>query len=153
MFKVGDRVRFIGKQSGDSIPNWATHITSRYIKHGSVTLGKNYDIDLAKVVGLLNDYIFVEYEDKDFNKVCLAFESNCLELIESSDSKGVIMSLKEKFALAFKSEPEKSFRQAGITNGDDLLTDEGQSIFLSWLLKKNGDDFKKEVVDLLEEKK
>lgn len=64
------------------------------------------------------------------------------------------MDLKEKFLLAFKAEPEKTFRKAGITNGDDFLTEDGQKIFLSWLLKKNGDDFKKEVVDnLLAEEK
>ncbi len=62
------------------------------------------------------------------------------------------MDIKEKFALAFKSEPEKTFRKAGITNGDDFLTSEGQNIFLSWLLKKHGEEFKKEVVDLLMEK-
>lgn len=59
------------------------------------------------------------------------------------------MNIKEKFALAFKSEPEKTFRKAGVTNGDDYLTDDGQKIFLSWLLKKYGVEFKKEVVDEL----
>lgn len=59
------------------------------------------------------------------------------------------MSIKESFALAFKNEPEKSFRKAGITNGDDFLTEDGQTIFLSWLLKQNGEAFKKEVVDAL----
>jgi hypothetical protein len=59
-----------------------------------------------------------------------------------------------KFLLAFKSEPDRSFRKAGITNGDDFLTDDGQKIFLSWLLKKHGDDFKTAVVDdLLAEEK
>lgn len=57
------------------------------------------------------------------------------------------MNLKESFAIAFKSEPEKSFRKAGITDGDDLLTPDGQQIYLSWLLKSNGSEFKKEVVD------
>jgi hypothetical protein len=64
------------------------------------------------------------------------------------------MTLKEKFVLAITSEPQKSFRKAGITNGDDLLTDEGEKIFLSWLLSKNADAFKTEVVDeLLKEEK
>jgi hypothetical protein len=57
------------------------------------------------------------------------------------------MNIKEKFALAFKTEPDKSFRRAEITDGDDFLTEDGRNIFLSWLLKKNGDAFKKEVVD------
>lgn len=59
------------------------------------------------------------------------------------------MNIKDSFALAFKAEPEKSFRKAGITNGDDFLTTDGQHIFLSWLLKKHGEEFKKDVVDEL----
>lgn len=68
-----------------------------------------------------------------------------LSLISSTNQP--TMNIKEKFLLAFKSEPEKSFRKAGITNGDDFLTDDGQQIFLGWLLQKHGDEFKKEVVD------
>lgn len=60
----------------------------------------------------------------------------------------------EKFTLLFKSEPQKSFRKSGITDGDDLLTTEGTKIFLTWLLNKNQDAFKTEVVDgLLKEEK
>jgi hypothetical protein len=55
--------------------------------------------------------------------------------------------LKEKFLISLKPEPQKSFRKAGITNGDDMLTQEGRDVFLSWLLAKYGTDFKKEVVD------
>jgi hypothetical protein len=64
------------------------------------------------------------------------------------------MNLKEKFVLAIISEPKKSFRKAGITNGDDFLTDEGTKIFLTWLLhNKFADEFKKDVVDgILKEK-
>lgn len=62
------------------------------------------------------------------------------------------MDLKEKFLLGIKSEPQKSFRKAGITNGDDMLTQEGSQVFLVWLLEKHGAEFKKEVVDsILEE--
>lgn len=58
------------------------------------------------------------------------------------------MNTMEKYALVFKPEPQKSFRKAGLTTGEDILTDEGQKIFLSWLLnKKYAVDFKKEVVD------
>ena len=75
-----------------------------------------------------------------------AYESD-LELITNT-----MTNIKESFALAFKAEPEKSFRKAGITNGDDFLTTDGQHIFLSWLLKKHGEEFKKDVVDgLLED--
>lgn len=77
--------------------------------------------------------------------------SECfLELITNQNT----MNIKEKFVLALTPEPQKSFRKAGITNGDDLLTDDGQKIFLSWLLKQNQDQFKKEIVDdLLKEDK
>lgn len=65
------------------------------------------------------------------------------------------MSLIEKFTLALTPEPQKSFRKAGITNGDDLLTSEGQEVFLSWLLQtKFAEEFKTAVVDdILKEKK
>ena len=58
------------------------------------------------------------------------------------------MTLKERFLLTFMKEPQKSFRKAGITNGDDLLTDEGSRVFISWLLHtKFSAEFKSEVVD------
>ena len=57
------------------------------------------------------------------------------------------MNIKENFTLAFKAEPEKTFRKVGLTNGDDFLTADGQLIFLSWLLKKHGAEFKTEVAD------
>lgn len=64
------------------------------------------------------------------------------------------MNLKEKFVTLFISEPEKSFRKVGITNGDGILTEDGQKVFLGWLLKQNGAAFKTEVVDpmIVEEK-
>jgi hypothetical protein len=65
-----------------------------------------------------------------------------LELVKNNK----IMNTLEKFSLAFKKEPEKSYRKAGITNGDDLLTDEGTKVFLSYLLTKHP-EFKTEVVD------
>ena len=72
------------------------------------------------------------------------------KLISSSETinlKDKIMNLKEKFITAITPEPEKSFRKSGITDGDNLLTEDGEKVFLSWLLKKNAVDFKKEVVD------
>ena len=74
-------------------------------------------------------------------------------LVLSNNKKN--MNLKEKFAQMFLSEPEKSFRKAGITNSDGVLTDDGQVVFLSYLLKREGATFKTEVVDpiLAEEEK
>jgi hypothetical protein len=58
------------------------------------------------------------------------------------------MNNKETFVLALTSEPKKSFRKAGITNGDDLLTEDGEKVFLTWLLhSKFAEEFKKDVVD------
>jgi len=76
--------------------------------------------------------------------------------VGENNSKNKIMNIKEKFILAITPEPKRSFRKAGITDGDDMLTDEGVKIFLTWLLyNKFADEFKKEVVDemLKEEKK
>lgn len=62
------------------------------------------------------------------------------------------MNIKERFLTSLKKEPEKSFNKAGITDADDMLTEDGKAVFFSWLLKKYGADFKKEVVDdILEE--
>lgn len=70
-------------------------------------------------------------------------------------NKSIMSSLKEKMALVFKGEPQKSFIKAGVMNVDETLTADGQQIFLAWLVKKNGDAFKTEVVDpiLAEEEK
>lgn len=57
------------------------------------------------------------------------------------------MTLKDKFALAFKGEPEKTFIKAGVMGIDGTLTAEGRELWTTWLVKKFGDDFKKEVVD------
>jgi ABC-type Co2+ transport system permease subunit len=52
-------------------------------------------------------------------------------------------------------EPKKSFRKAEITNGDDILTEDGGKIFLTWLLHNvYAEQFKKDVVErILKEKK
>ena len=59
------------------------------------------------------------------------------------------MTIKEKFIIALLPEPEKSFRKAGITNGDGLLTTEGTAIFLSWMLNQNKDKLNTDVVQPL----
>lgn len=62
-------------------------------------------------------------------------------------SKAVNMNLIEKAKLAFKGEPEKSFIKAGVMDSNENLTPEGQQLFLTYLLKTNGADFKKTVID------
>lgn len=66
----------------------------------------------------------------------------------STKLKNTMSTLTEKFALALTSEPQKTFRKVGITNSDNLLTEEGTKVFLAWLLNsKFGDEFKKDVAD------
>ena len=49
----------------------------------------------------------------------------------------------------------QKFAKAGIMDGDDLLTAQGQTLFLTWLLKEHGEAFKTEIIDpiVAEEKK
>lgn len=89
---------------------------------------------------------------------CCHCENNW-ELIKNITpvGKNIMSNLTEKFVLALTPEPQKSYRKAGITNGDDVLTDEGVKVFLTWLLAKHP-DFKTEVVEpilkeMAEEKK
>lgn len=89
--------------------------------------------------------------DKNLGKVASCagcFSSRFAEFpYYKKTNKSLMSQLTEKFILAITSEPEKSFRKAGITNGDGLLTEEGTAIFLAYLLNKNADDFKTTVVD------
>lgn len=71
------------------------------------------------------------------------------KLISKKSDKKVTMSLAKSFALVFKKEPEKSFQKACVTDSNDVLTTEGTLVFLSWMLKKHGEEFKKEVVDAI----
>lgn len=118
-----------------------------------------------------DDCLYLESNEWNFNglqckehgsKKCWICEINSSGEVSASSKNGVLelinsninfMNLKEKFVQVFLKEPEKSFRKAEITNGDGILTTDGQSVFLGWLLKKHGDEFKTEVVDeLLKEK-
>lgn len=117
MFKIGDKVKVVS------------------------TYGWNYIITKIGYEGVITS-IGLSRENREcvaVNGFEVAVED--LKLITNN------MNIKEKFVLAFQKEPEKSFRKAEITNGDGFLTSDGQQVFLGYLLKKFGDDFKKEVVD------
>jgi len=123
MFKVGDRVRIL-----------------------SVVLSTGSLSRVNTLATIINSYdenrLLVKFDD---GEVYTMFGSE-LELINKKET--TMSTIKEKFVLALTSEPKKSFRKAGITNGDDLLTDDGQKIFLTWLLHtKHADEFKTAVVD------
>ena len=125
-FKVGDKVRRINE-------NWV---------NGGIKIGDIGEITKINKNGAFSYGYSINLEGypKDYDPLYF-------ELISSGDSEVKSMNTLEKFKLAFKSEPEKTFRKLGITDGDDLLTSEGQTIFLGWLLEKNKNDFKKEVCD------
>jgi len=75
-----------------------------------------------------------------------AFRDAELELI-SADNPIKSMGLIEKAKLAFKSEPEKSFIKVGVMDSNENLTTEGKELLMHFLLEKNKDAFKTEVVD------
>lgn len=135
-FKVGDRVR--SRQPSETYEGTLISIDSEM----AVVDRDGYGKWGCKIVGEKIATAYGVWDKKSF-----------LELISSPKSN--MSNIKEKFILALTKEPNKSFRKAGITNGDDLLTDEGTTIFLTWLLNtKHADEFKKDVVDgLLAEEK
>lgn len=120
--KVGDRVR------------QSAHGFQQYGNQSSGGLGT---VRVPSVVS----YVTVRWDNGGYE---LNYHECDLELVNQTSS----MNLKEKFTLAITAEPKKSFRKAGITNGDDILTDDGTKVFLTWLLhSKYAEEFKKEVVD------
>ncbi len=125
--KVGDKIRVTPIKSIAELPRGEYTVTS--IDHDSFDVG----IKGKPYYTLDSDY----YE---------------IKILTNNMS-----NIPEAFSLAFKSEPEKSFRKAGITNGDDLLTEDGKTVFLGWLLNTHKNAFKTEVVDAIlkeqEEKK
>ncbi len=131
-FKAGDKVRCLSPNgSGDVYEG--TLYTIKCVTHNRVFV-RDYDGH-----GTTCDCGGHSWE----------FPQECFELVESSISNNIILNMKEKFAQMFLAEPEKSFRKAGITNSDGMLTSEGKDIFFTWLLRKYGEEFKKEVVDVL----
>lgn len=123
-FKKGDKVKCI----------WNCNGTKRYVGNTYIVKSHANDTNEGHCVYLEGGPNMREDE---------------LELIKTKPS----MNLQERVRLAFKGEPDKSFAKAGITDMNDDLTPDGTQVFLSWLLRKNGNPFKKEVVDLLKKTK
>lgn len=133
-FKEGDRVRVTNK----IMP---TQCTTNAFYFPNAVVGEEYTLSEYRTCGISGERFWLFAPDNEL----WAFESQ-LELISK---KNVMENVIEKFEMIFKTEPMKSFRKAEITNGNDILTDDGTKIFLSWLLQKHGNEFKKEVVDEL----
>lgn len=130
-FKVGDRVKAIALCDDKKIDCCGT--VMKLMPGHRLDVGVKWD-------EYINGHTLSNLCTDGFGWEC---EESSLRLLESNNK----LNMKEKFITMFLSEPEKSFRKAGITNGDGLLTDDGQKVFLTWILKKNGDTFKTEVVD------
>lgn len=136
-FKVGDKVRIVKDEAScglrDDNPEYL--IITNDVNHD----GKTYY------------YTGYSKEGVQLGKCNYCIEDQHLDYYKGN--KSIMTNLKEKFLAITRKEPQKSFVAKGITNTDDTLTEEGREIFEAWLLRKNATDFKKEVVDLIEEDK
>ncbi len=106
-------------------------------------------MDVSKYFLKINEFRGLHDPD-NFELVNEPVKNNNLINSDTANNNGVTtksMSIKEKFVQAFLSEPEKSFRKAGITDNNGMLTPDGEQVFVAWLLKMNGDAFKQAVVD------
>ena len=128
-FKIGDRVAYIK----DGVA---------YIKDGVISQTHGLEFSGTTVSGVTSS-------------ISNGYYNNCANLLLITNQETKSMNLTEKFALAFKGEPEKSFIKAGVMKSDETLTEDGKQLFMTYLLRQHGDDFKKTVVDpiLAEEEK
>lgn len=163
-FKIGDKVKinkkvllnecdeaggFIGYHGGfiKCIKESSSDITGKIV---SLELGNE-----TNSIGVEFDYKFpfVVYNNikKVFpdNKGQFCRPEHLIKIEDNNFNNGVSMNLVENFKSLFVKEPQKSFRKLGITDNSDILTEDGKTLFLTWLFNKHSDDFKKEVVDVL----
>lgn len=134
VFKVGDRVKAIGSVDGIVMGG----------KTGTVVrIGRGTRCDISVE---FDDKFYAGHECGGTAKEGHGRNGSSAEfnLINTTSEN---MNLVEKFKLASKTEPEKTFIKAGIMSMDGTLTTEGRDLWTAFLVKKFGDDFKTEVVD------
>jgi len=157
-FKVGDRVIGIGEVDGLDINNKTGQIYDINTEYYSQLYKVRFDeCPDSPVYQAFNGWVVHEGDIKhieDYSCVidgCTPMGYPIYEMLLHNllykEVNNNTMDLKEKFVLAVTPEPQKSFRKAEITDGDNLLTQDGQKIFLTWLLGKYADEFKTAVVD------
>lgn len=118
-FKVGDRVQ---------ITHALSHVDTPHV-------GKVATIRGEHNANSMKDWFYLQ-------GIGFAMVEDQLQLVETHGSETTfIQNLKQAFASVFKGEPQKSFKKAGVTDASDVLTEDGKSVFLSWLLKKHGEEF------------
>ena len=139
--KVGDLVHYeeglysfegiIGEILSDKFYIWHNNIDAREGSVGSKkpeTLGKRYSWVVYKNA---NHEIKIIKETKKITKNSMSLLSQIKSLT--------------------RSEPEKTFVNAGVMNEDLTLTAEGKDLFLDFLLESNKAKFKTDVVDKIVE--
>jgi len=147
----------VGKVYRVNTPNACSNSMEVWRAKGSV---KNLIRVKSNNEGFSIVYDILDDQQNSFGRNCNCFTAEHLEEINSNSNnkKSFMSTLTEKFTLALTKEPQKTFRKVGVTNGDDILTEDGEKVFLAWLLNtKFAEDFKKDVADEmlkdLEEKK
>ena len=142
--KIGDRVRFLDKKSGDRIPDFYSDnddIPKNKIQHGSTLLGDNYDTDFAFIVDRYNEYYIVEYKDDNNVYVQLGFKAEDLALVNRKDEgkdeyqkdnhsaesklKTMLQTIPKTLKRVLSSDLRKQYK-AGLINGDLELTEKGR---------------------------
>ena len=108
------------------------------IEHG----GKTY-YTIENTIRISNEYVIKDH----------IFAARDLELYEpnklnqSNANKTTMINLRTSYNNIFKKEPQKSFEKLGITDENGFLTTDGRAIFDKWRLKRNQDEFFKEIVE------
>lgn len=93
-FEDGDSVKFVGKESGNSV-NDIFSTKGEHIIHGSTILGKFYDTEGAMVICYYEGYVAVRYIDDCDNDVCLNFREESLELFKKDELKNNKMDIEK----------------------------------------------------------
>lgn len=163
-FKVGDKVRV--REWEDMVEEYR----EKYDDDGYIPMPGNY-FGKAEDGHLCGKEVVVKEVDSDDTvKVeghVYWLPTAALEPIEEEIKEGDWVLVKswdelvEKFGmdtytkarLALKKEPIKSFIKHGILDENEQLTNQGREVFIEWLLSKHQDEFYKEVVQKMEDKK
>lgn len=98
-------------------------------------------------IGQITEIIAITPEGKYEANDSFWTENYLIENFELITNNKSNMSLTQKFINAFKPEPYMTFREKGITNSDDMLTEEGKDLYINWQFKKDAATFKTDVAD------
>ena len=100
----------------------------------------------GEIIQIHSDSYSVEWKYKD-DWCRNSYQAHDLKLTNNLTKTN--MNLMQKFILAMKDEPEKTFIKQGIMTEDGVLTDDGKDLYLNWLFQQDAEDFNTQVVDLI----